>query len=283
MGKGKMMVKVTEDEYKKQLISLLSRVHKVCEEHGLRYTVAFGTLLGAVRHKGFIPWDDDIDICMPREDYQKFSKVFPSEDGRYYTLDSKNSKYYYNCIYRICDGDMILPLKDIPSIDNLGAFIDVFVLDMWPTDEVELNKRYDIIRKYVKHLRLALPNSYYKNLTRRQKLSRLISFPRVIYYKYFVGFRRIREQLDQIIEQYNGKDTGWRMVSSDNPRLAPWFISEDELNKRILMPFEDLMVYVPENYDELLTKRYGDYMKLPPVDQRLTQHHFTPYWRNKQK
>ena len=278
---GNKMVRVTEAEYKKQLVALLSRVHQVCDKYGLRYTIAFGTLLGAIRHKGFIPWDDDIDICMPREDYRKFAEVFPSEDGRYYTLDSKNSMYYYNCIYRVCDGDMVLPLKDVPSIDKFGAFIDIFVLDKWPTDETELNHRYNEIRTRIKNLRLALPLSYCKNITFRQKISRFVRIPRVIYYKYFIGFKKLREELDRLVEQYNNQDTGWRMVSSDNPRLAPWFIREDELDKRILIPFEELMVYAPQNYDELLTKRYGDYMKFPPEEQRITQHHFTPYWKNK--
>ncbi|MCR5226387.1 MAG: LicD family protein [Eubacterium sp.] len=277
------MVKATEEEYKNQLISLLERVHRICDEYGLRYTIAFGTLLGAVRHKGFIPWDDDVDICMPREDYQVFSKVFTSDDGRYYTLDSRNSKYYYNCIYRVCDGDMVLPLKDIPSIDNLGAFIDIFVLDRWPTDEIELDFRYEEIRKQVKNLRLALPIAYCQNLTIRQKISRIVRFPSMIYYKYLIGFKKLRTQLDQLVEQYNSQDTGWRMVSSDNPRLAPWFIREDDLDRRVLLPFENLMVYAPENYDELLTKRYGNYKQFPPEEQRITHHHFTPYWRNERK
>lgn len=271
--------RVTDEEYKNQLLLLLERIHQICVANNIRYTIAFGTLLGAVRHNGFIPWDDDIDICMPREDYEVFARVFPSKDGRYYTLDSRNSKYYYNCIYRVCDGDMVLPVKDIPQIDNLGAFIDIFVLDKWPTNDEELEYRYDRIRALVKKIRYALPASYYKEATGRQIILRAIKFPLVLYYRYIVGFQKLRKSLDELVEQYNDKETGWRMVSSDNPRYAPWFIREEDLDKRVLISFEKLSVYAPENYDELLKRRYGDYMKLPPEEQRVTHHHFTPYWK----
>ena len=83
----KKLKAVSPEDYKAAVLGVLKRIHEVCVANNIRYTVTYGTLLGAVRHHGFIPWDDDIDVCIPREDYSKFKKAFPSKDKRYYILD----------------------------------------------------------------------------------------------------------------------------------------------------------------------------------------------------
>ena len=268
---------VSQDEYKAQIVNLLERIHNVCTENNIRYTIGFGTLIGAVRHKGFIPWDDDIDICMPREDYEKFAEKFQSLDGRYFVLDS-TTKTYYNNMARACDGKITLKLKGVLKVPKIGAFIDVFFLDRWPESKAERQAYCEEIISMSHKVRHALPLSSYSTLTFKQRVKAAIRIFNRIYNRVFVGLEKRKEQRDKLLLRYADTDTGWRSVSFDNPNRTRWFIKEDDINKYILVEFEGLKVRAPENYHELLSDNYGDYMQLPPVEKRKTHHHFTPYW-----
>lgn len=282
---GRYLVKVTEAEYKKQILLLLDRIHSVCVKNNIRYTIGFGSLIGAIRHKGFIPWDDDIDICMPREDYHKFVSAFTSSDGRYYVLDSNTSFNYYNNFSRACDGAMTLKLKGVLNIERLGAFIDIFFLDRWPeTDNEREDYRREIARAF-RNVKFALPLSAYTKLGLRGIIKALLSIDKIIYNGFFVGLKNRKLQRDEVLVKYANTNTGWRNVSFEYPRirglLYQWFVREENLDKRVLVQFENIKVYAPENYDELLCKCYGDYMKLPPESKQKTHHHFTPYWNDR--
>ena len=270
--------RATDEEYKQTLVHLLKRIHRICEENGIRYTLGFGSALGAVRHKGFIPWDDDIDICMPRTEFDQFAKAFTTADGRYYILDSKNTELYYNNISRICDGAMTLKVKGTYDVPHLGAFIDIFFLDAWPEGQDEREQYTDDIIRAVKNVRYALPRSSYATLTGDKKRKAVMRIPWRIYNRCFVGLAKRKKERDDLLLKYAKAGTGWIGVSFENPRNSRWFMKEEAMNDRILTPFEDTEVYIPEHYDDLLTQRYGNYMELPPVEQRVTHHHFIPYW-----
>ena len=271
------MLRVTDVEYKECLLNLLNRVHSVCVANNIRYTVCYGTLLGAVRHHGFIPWDDDIDICMPFEDYPKFVENFISNDGRYYILDSNKSKNYYNGFSRVCDGRLILKMHDLPDIENLGAFIDVFLLYKWPEDVNEREKIRAEYLKLEKNVKRALPLYIYKTLSWRGKLRLCLTIYRWFYNNVIVGLESRKRERDLFHLKYAKKNTGWHGVFF---LKDAWFIKDDELDKRILMDFENIKVYGPANYTQLLVNCYGDYMKLPPIEHRKSKHHFVPYWKD---
>lgn len=275
-------VRVSPDEYKLVVLGLLKRIHQVCEDNNIRYTVAFGTVLGAVRHQGFIPWDDDIDICLPREDYNRFVKCFSSEDGRYYILDSKTSEYYYNNFARACDRSVIMSLSGIENIYNLGAYVDVFVLDKWPEQEEEREQfRRDLVIN-LKRVRNALPWKCYQTCTFLHKAKILLCFPSRFVNRFVVGLKKRKEEQDALLVKYANTDSKWRNYCSGFTRTrATWLMREEDLDRRVLMKFEDTEVYVPEDYHRLLSEQYGDYMTPPPPDKRITKHHFTPYWRDK--
>ena len=279
---GEKLRKATYEEYKRTVLELLKRIHTVCEENNIRYTLAFGTLLGAVRHQGFIPWDDDIDICMPREDYDRFIKSFTSSDSRYYILDSPNSKSYYNNMARACDGAMILKLSEKENIFNLGAFVDVFLLDRWPEAEEEREQyRRDLIVA-LKRVRNALPWKCYRTCTFRHNVRILLHIKERIKDHLIVGLRKRKEERDALMVKYNGQETGWRNFSTSNgAHRVTWIMREEDMDRRVLMKFEDSEFYVPADYEQLLTECYGEYMTLPPVEKRVSKHHFIPYWRYK--
>lgn len=274
--------KATFEEYKQTVLELMKRIHRICEENDVRYTMAFGTLLGAVRHQGFIPWDDDVDICMPREDYDRFAKAFTSSDGRYYILDSKNSVYYYNNMPRACDGSMILKLSGKENIYNLGAFVDIFLLDCWPEAEAEREQFHRDMVVALKRVRNALPWKVYRTCTFRHNAKTLLHIKERVRDHLIVGLEKRKEERDALMVKYNSQETGWRnFCSSNGKNRVNWIMREEELDRRVLMRFEDSEFYAPAACDRLLTERYGDYMKLPPVNMQVSQHHFTPYWNNK--
>ena len=271
---------VTPDEYKSQIVELLGRIHKICTDNDIRYTIAFGTLLGAVRHNGFIPWDDDIDICMPREDYALFAEKFQSSDGRFFVLDS-STKTYYNNMARACDGKITLKLKGVLDVPKIGAFIDVFFLDHWPESDAERKKYCEEISCMSRKVKRALPWSSYSTLSLKQKAKATILFFNRFYNRVFVGLEKRKKQRDALLFRYAKKNTGWRSVSFDNPNRSRWFIKEDEINDFTLVKFEGIEVRAPKKYHELLSGNYGDYMQLPPAEKRKTHHHFTPYWTDR--
>ena len=277
----KKLKKATLEEYKQTVLELLQHIHTVCEENSIRYTLAFGTLLGAVRHQGFIPWDDDIDICMPREDYKRFVKAFTSLDGRYYILDSQSSEYYYNNMGRACDGAMILRMSGKEDIFNLGAFVDIFLLDRWPEEEEEREQFHHDLVVALNRVRNALPWRVYRTCTLKHNVKIILHIKNRIQDHLIVGLKKRKEERDALMVKYNGQDTGWRNFSSSNRKIrVNWNMREEELDRRVLMKFEGSEFYVPAEYHRLLTERYGDYMTLPPVEKRITNHHFTPYWRD---
>ena len=121
---------LTDAEIKESVFDILSYFDKVCRDNGLPYSLAFGTMLGAVRHKGFIPWDDDVDVCLLREDYEKLLEILKNnEDDRFKVIDSKiNDTYFYN-VAKIVDTRTSLIEKKYKKIYGYGVYVDIFPLD----------------------------------------------------------------------------------------------------------------------------------------------------------
>ena len=271
-------VVVTPEEYKQVLLGLLERIHKVCIENNIRYTIAYGTLLGAVRHGGFIPWDDDIDICMPREEYARFAEAFPSVDGRYYLLDSRSSKNYSFSLYRACDNSIKMESVATENIENFGAFIDIFLQDRWPADTEERRKYHLEYKAAQRRVKYAQPWSAFRTAPLKKKLAICAHIKDRIVNHLIVGLDKRIAEREQLLTRYRDEETGWRNIAS---RISKWYMREEDLDNRILITFEGLEVYAPKNYDDLLKQHYGDYMKLPPEEKRVKVHNYTPYWREK--
>lgn len=125
--------RLSEQEIKKVELDALLYIRKICQQYHLRYYLAWGTLLGAVRHKGFIPWDDDIDIMMPRSDYERLLELVPSLRHSYYKILSnpKNEDYYYTHA-KMIDTRTLCVENDLQTIQNMGIWVDIFPLDGMP-------------------------------------------------------------------------------------------------------------------------------------------------------
>ncbi|MBF1036246.1 MAG: LicD family protein [Parvimonas sp.] len=251
---------------KKKELEILKNFITCCEKMNLTYYIGFGTLLGAIRHKGFIPWDDDVDVCMPREDYDKFiaeaSEYLP-ENYFIQTMET-DPKYALN-FAKLRDSDTTLFEKHVIDVDiNHGVFIDIFPLDGYIKGQ---SKVMDLRVKQKPVFEEADTNA----------LSNAISgFSKKFVYKLGESIpNKIKTDISKMsVPKDNPKFTDCEYVAClvDNFYIMPF--KRDLLGKGVKVDFEGLKVNAPENYDEYLRVLYGDYMKLPPEDQRENHHNF---------
>ena len=134
----------TVEELQKIELEILKYIDKVCKENNLTYFLAYGTLIGAIRHKGFIPWDDDVDIQMPRDDYNKLCDILKEENGRYKLLDHKEGLGYIYPFAKVIDSNTRLIETGLTETVNMGVYIDIFPIDGTPND---FKKRKKYLKK----------------------------------------------------------------------------------------------------------------------------------------
>nr|WP_296099768.1 LicD family protein [uncultured Mediterraneibacter sp.] len=273
---------VTSDEFKLITKELLGWVDMICEKNNIHYFGAYGTLIGAIRHNGFIPWDDDIDICMLRADYDKFIEIISNlNDPQHYLLASNTEKGYYNNFARICDRRCILKIKGTLDIPNFGAFVDVFPLDKVPEAKVERIKFYKELEAAYSDVVTALPFRSYNTLSLKRRIGfwkkHLAKVGNIFKRKNLIEFKNTR---DELMKKYNLSSSQLVSCLFDTPddKLIMRLSDITEVQRHV---FEDIEINIPRNYDSILKSYYGDYMRLPDENQRYSHHHFTPYWNNK--
>lgn len=265
---------ISPEEMKKVELDILKKVAKICNDNNLRYCLASGTLLGAVRHKGFIPWDDDIDINMPRADYMRFLDIM--DKNKYENLKAVslyNSEDYPYNFSKVIDTRTVLIEDDITGRKEIGVYIDIFPMDGLPSDIESSNKHYKKIRFY--------------NTLRGLSVSKFVksskwykTVPRFLLYKLSraIGHRAILKRVDKIAMKYDFDKCEFAGVAVAGYG-ARERIHRDGFAKFINMQFEDGYFNAPAGYEEYLSSLYGDYMKLPPEEKRVTHHNFEAYWR----
>lgn len=263
---NKMVEKeLTIEELKKISLDILDEVHFFCEQNHLRYILFSGSLLGCIRHKGFIPWDDDIDIAMPREDYEIFAKKFSS--NKYTFIDYENESWYYLPWGKVAD---LATIKYEPvhvKKNRFGVDIDIYPCDYIETIEqgIFLKDKINKIDKKRGHsIRL-----FNKNLIKN----------------FFTLFYRGKHT------KYCRQETSLSAMFNKGPRnfifrncnfsKAQDIYPIDMFDNRILADFEDRKYYIPVKYDEILKLRYGDYMKLPKKEDQIPHHINKTYYLNK--
>ena len=253
------------EEAKQIELEILLHIDKICKENKLRYFLAYGTLIGAVRHKGFIPWDDDVDINMPREDYDwliaNYNKMYPN--GRY-KLISPFSKESRHSFVKFVDQNT---LKIEPGFDYkdgyLGIDVDIFPLDGEPDDEKAFNKWYYKLMRVYKVYSLCRKSKH-------STLKRKIGVPLL---KIFMGnWERQLKKAEKLHKMYPYAEANFIGAveclynSRGNRYKKEWYAESVEVE------FEGHMLPIPCGYDAVLRKMYGDYMRLPPVEQQVTHH-----------
>ena len=256
------MRKLSLKEYKERILGILVKVDRICRENSFNYMICYGTLLGAVRHKGFIPWDDDIDILMPRDDYYKLGEYIinhPELDLNYIDISNRKDTIYY-CA-KVCDAHTIITqAAHFRPLEGYGAFIDIFPLDYLPNDE-ERRKKYKARALYMQ--RLVEHSSHlrpYKGKGFKQTLLIYIGF----YYAHLFDTRKILEKMHRVFQENNHIQTNWVGVPFGTAFHAASFTRRAEYS------FEGYRFFGPADFDNVLKMAYGDYMTIPPVEKQIT-------------
>lgn len=265
------MKELTLNELQTVSLDILKAVHRFCTENGITYVLAYGTLLGAVRHKGFIPWDDDVDIVMMRPDYDRFCREFKA-DG-YQVVHSGNEPDCCIAFARVCDMCRTLVKNMIPWVGGgkeFGCWIDVFPLD---ADYDDWNAHLCRFRKIRRLHKSALRRRRLKGHVVREDYGvgrkMKIVLKRMMHPDWYLMsplpyISRIQQELSSLPFGSTGHVSQLACVSLE----TEWFPLA-QVGNPVLMPFEDAEFYVPSDYDAILKGSYGDYMQLPREAERV--------------
>ena len=251
------------DERKSIQLDMLKEIDAFCRKNDIRYSIAFGTLLGAVRHKGFIPWDDDVDIMMPLPDMIRFKNIFKSSTLKYHDIDTNHHFEF--------DFSRIANIKTYKRIGLLisdyGISIDLYPLVAVPDDDTERKfffKRAEVVsRKRI---------FYVKWRRRFAKYASIKSIP---------GFyNAIKKTRDVLCSYPYGKSNTYYVIAGPLDLKEKMIYKQDLFQELVDLEFENYNFRAISEYDLFLRMRYGDYMELPPEEQRHPYHIAHFYWKN---
>lgn len=268
------MKEMTIDEIRQVQISLLDAIDAFCKQNNINYYLHAGTLIGAVRHQGYIPWDDDIDVCMLREDYEKFFNNFIDNTNHYKAICFENTRDYYLAFGKLIDERTIMYESTSHGVP-IGVYVDIFPMDSLPDDDSmikELNSRINKYRKalILKNLALVKERKWYKNL--------IISIGRVFLKPISVSY--LLNKISRLAQTYRSYENCNKVAGIS---VLTYGLKEvhylEEYENTVELLFEGKKYPAPCGYDKILSRMYGDYMKLPSEEQRVSHHLYKAYWK----
>lgn len=271
------MEALTMKEIQQVSLEILRQVAEVCEEHHWRYSLVYGTLIGAIRHQGYIPWDDDVDIMMPRKDYNAFLAYMHEHHAAYLNLkvfDPMSCKEYPYMIARVSDDRYGIKMENEKEY-GMGVFIDVYPYDgLGNTKEeaVSFGRKGDLLSS----LCYQATRAHFAMETTTSCWKKLLKLPVYLVAK-CVGKDYFQKHLAKLAgaKDYDESEfvgcAVWLSGGEKDIFRREWF---DDL---VLVPFEQYQFRAPKDYDAVLRHTYGDYMQLPPEKDRIGHHYFTAY------
>lgn len=264
---------LTISEIQKVSLGILKKVDEICNKLNLRYVLTYGTLLGAIRHKGYIPWDDDVDIMMPRPDYEKLLKYFESHRDELFplcVLNSQTTFRYPYIITRISNSDYWLNTQNEKQC-GMGIFIDIYPLDGLGNDLEKAEKKM-AKAKGISSLAY-LSTRKYLSFSGTKSWKRKIIKPFAFTFAKIMGKAFFEKRLLSMAYSYE----------YDKSEFVGCVVWEREVFRRadidnmILHDFEENQFWIPKQYHQILTGFYGDYMQLPPEEEREPHHLYYAY------
>lgn len=270
---------MTISEIQQQGLEILKDVHAFCVNHNIKYSLYGGTMIGAIRHKGFIPWDDDIDIAMMRNDYELFLKEFKSKNG-YQLFHAENSGALIGfarvCEMKHTESDFTLsPWNSIKT----GVWIDVFPLDNAPDDINEAIFHTDKLKRLSRKLTsIRQSRASFSNSTSLSYAIKLFVKKLMFQMPWYDEKKVVREYISEC-QKFNKLST----KHFSNFSYVGFGIKEYQVKevfeKVIEVDFEGGKYLCCNGYDRLMRSKYGDYMQLPPVEKRITHHPMYNKWK----
>lgn len=260
---------LTIEEVKKIEIEILDHIDQVLTGNGIPYFLDGGTLLGAVRHNGFIPWDDDIDLIIPRKYYREALEALVKSEGPFHVKSRYTDDEYSYMFAKVIDSRTELDENSLSPDVGLGVYVDLFPLDFLPENET----RRKLFMRKMWVLRKIAYNSIFWEYS-REKLSRSKKVLSCICNLY--GWRKAFKKIEHLCEKSSAAPTNYVADIVSAPKMYMWTKAID-FESAVSIPFEGKKYPAPGGYDSYLRALYGDYMQLPPVEQRVLHHSFTVY------
>lgn len=246
-------------------LEILDEVHAFCQSNGIRYSLTYGTLLGAVRHKGYIPWDDDIDLMMPRPDYERFLRDYSSVDNEVIVL--KNIDSCVEMFSKVCRKGTKMVDKKLGRC-QWGVNIDIFPVDGCPADPAHreaIDRKIDLLAKLCPRYKVVSSGKF-------------IWFLKFLAKRFLYFYPHSVAHLKEEIDQFTACDPATKPYAGVLMEGCDSFQTESSVYEDyILLPFEEKEYCAVRDFDLLLTTKYGDYMTPPPPEGRISLHQYDVY------
>lgn len=249
-------------------LRMLDCIHEYCMNNNIRYSLGGGTLLGAIRHKGFIPWDDDVDIMMPRPDYERFITGFQGRYEHCVLQHWKTDPNYYNLFAKVYDDRTILTGGNYYT----GVYVDIFPIDGIPhvMDHIIYHKRYKP-RKMLVYIK----RTHFVRMHWKMQVLTVITYPILC----LIPRYKLMNFIESYILKYDFESSECTGCVVGRYGTAE-YMGHDTFKKYIDVEFEGRILKCIADFDEYLTLHYGDYIKLPPFKERIQSHTYKRWWKN---
>ena len=258
---------LNEEEIKELELGVMDYIHNLCQKENINYSLAYGTLLGAVRHKGYIPWDDDVDISLKRDEYDKlYQAVLRDNDPIYKVASWENDARYPYPFYRVYDARTVYENNYIENDIDLGICVDVFPFDYY----ADVNKEMVKLDTYRRLSVYTLYGIHSKNAG----LKNIVRYLLVLVFR-LTRVKTWNKKMNLLSMQANDNDSIDYLM--ENKRTSTKF-EKTLLDKVMDSPFEDRTYKIPEASHQILSAIYGDdFMEIPPVEKRVKHDDFVAY------
>lgn len=245
-------------------LEIMDYIHKLCVENNIKYSLGYGSLIGAIRHNGFIPWDDDIDIIMPREDYNRFKKIWyeNNHDGFFLQDIDVEEEFTQNFMKIRKENTVYLQYSEENLNYHKGIFVDIFAFDRIA------NKGYQRIYQYIfGAINLLLCRKHNSDTNNKIQLlieNCILKLPKKTK-------KKLRDYSFSVLQKYNS-NKNLKYYENSTMSSLKYHFSNNVFDHLELYPFENKKYYVTHDYDEMLKILYGNYMEFPPKEERTWKH-----------
>ena len=262
------MKEIGLEESKHIMLKMLESIDKCCREHNIKYSLCWGTMIGAIRHHGFIPWDDDIDVMLPRSDYNKFIEVY--NDSKYGLYSPRNNKNCIQILTKVYDKSTCIFFNNHPK-SLFGIWVSLFPYDNVPVDHL---RRWEIKRTFWMSLYHFKTVRYLKTDSIVRKIAKFVLKIPVLPFSSFWIYSRV----EKILTEYNDKQSDKICIWPADEFTEFDYYPVDLFSELIDVEFDRVRCKLIGGFDKFLRMKYGDYMTFPPEEERVPKHDYKAYY-----